>query len=72
MPPLFYQNYWSLVGGDVTNSILSLLNLATLPKPLNHTFLTLIPKKKPNIRVGLPPNKSLQCPLQNFFEGPSE
>ena len=46
MPPLFYQNYWDLVGGDVTNSILSFLNTATLPDSLNHTFLTLIPKIK--------------------------
>ena len=68
MPPLFYQNYWDLVGGDVTNSILSFLNTATLPDSLNHTFLTLIPKtKKPHIRVRLPPNKSLQCPLQNLI-----
>ena len=46
MPPLFYQNYWDLVGGDVTNSIFSFLNTATLPESLNHTFLTLIPKIK--------------------------
>ena len=48
MPPLFYQNYWSLVGCDVTKIIFSYLNTATLPHPLNHTFITLIPKiKKP-------------------------
>ena len=46
MPSLFYQNYWDLVGGDVTNSILSFLNTATIPESLNHTFLTLIPKIK--------------------------
>ena len=46
MPSLFYQHYWDLVGGDVTNSILSFLNTATLPEPLNHAFLTLIPKIK--------------------------
>ena len=46
MPSLFYQHYWDLGGGDVTNSILSFLNTATLPEPLNHTFLTLIPKIK--------------------------
>ncbi|KAK9989615.1 hypothetical protein SO802_029854 [Lithocarpus litseifolius] len=50
MPPLFYQNYWSLVGCDVTKTILSYLNTATLPHPLNHTFITLIPKiKKPPV-----------------------
>ena len=31
MPSLFYQNYWELVGGDVTKTILSYLNLASLP-----------------------------------------
>ena len=51
MPSLFYQNYWELVGGDVTKTILSYLNLASLPHPLNHTFLTLIPKIKNPISV---------------------
>ena len=46
MPPIYYQNYWNLVGEDVTNTILSYLNSATLPHPLNHTFITLIPKIK--------------------------
>ena len=46
MPSLFYQHYWDLVGGDEINSILSFLNTATLPEPLNHAFLTLIPKIK--------------------------
>ena len=51
MPPFFYQNYWELVGGDVTKTILSYLNSASLPHPLNHTFLTLIPKIKNPIFV---------------------
>ncbi|KAL0014213.1 hypothetical protein SO802_001282 [Lithocarpus litseifolius] len=46
MPPLFYQNFWSLVGDDVSKTILSMLNSATIPHPLNHTFITLIPKIK--------------------------
>ena len=29
MPPIFYQNYWSLVGNDVTNAILMYLNIGT-------------------------------------------
>ena len=44
MPPLFYQHYWKLVGKDITTSILSFLNSATLPEHLNHTFITLTPK----------------------------
>ena len=31
MPPLFYQNYWSLVGNDVIKAILMNLNTGTLP-----------------------------------------
>ena len=46
MSPLFYQHYWNLVGKDTTTSILSFLNSATLPKHLNHTFITLTPKVK--------------------------
>ena len=46
MPPLFYQHFWGLVDNDVTSSILSWLNSGTLPHPLNHTFITFIPKTK--------------------------
>ena len=46
MPPLFYQNYWNLVGCDITKTIPSYLNTTTLPHPINHTFITLIPKIK--------------------------
>ena len=51
MPPLFYQNYWSLVGDDVSKTILSMLNSATIHHPLNHTFITLIPKTKNPLAV---------------------
>ncbi|KAL0001321.1 hypothetical protein SO802_015102 [Lithocarpus litseifolius] len=51
IPPLFYQNFWSLVGSDVTTSILHYLNTGSLPTPLNHTFITLIPKTKNPERV---------------------
>ena len=46
MPPIFYQNYWSLVGSDVTDAILMYLNTSTLPPSLGHSFITLIPKVK--------------------------
>ena len=42
--PLFYQHFWGTVNHDVTSSILMWLNSGTLPTPLNHTFITLIPK----------------------------
>lgn len=46
MPPLFYQNFWDLVSFDVTSTVLHFLNKGSLPSPLNHTFITLIPKSK--------------------------
>ena len=46
MSHLFYQHYWNLVGDDVCQSVLNFLNNASLPEHLNHTFITLIPKKK--------------------------
>ena len=35
-----------MIGDDVIDSILTFLNSASLPEHLNHTFITLIPKKK--------------------------
>ena len=46
MPPLFYQHYWNLIGHDISKFVLHYLNSTTLPDHLNHTFITLIPKKK--------------------------
>jgi len=46
MPPFFFQHYWNLIGDDISNSILHFLNSASLPKNLNHTFITLIPKMR--------------------------
>jgi len=40
-----------LVKGDVINTILNFLNSGFLPKPLNHIFITLIPKTKNMERV---------------------
>ena len=43
MPPVFFQKFWPLIGNEVTDSVLHLLNTATLPLHLNHTFISLIP-----------------------------
>ena len=44
MPHLFYQTYWSDVGMDVHQAVLSYLNSSAILKSINHTFITLIPK----------------------------
>ena len=44
MPLVFFQNFWPLIGDEVTTSVLHLLNIATFPSHLNHTFISLIPK----------------------------
>nr|XP_023919081.1 uncharacterized protein LOC112030645 [Quercus suber] len=51
MPPLFFQHFWGVVEDDVTNSVLSWLNSGTIPHPLNHTFITLIPKIQNPVNV---------------------
>ena len=44
MPPLFFQTYWTNIGTDVHQAVLSCLNLGAILKSINHTFITLIPK----------------------------
>ncbi|XP_075660413.1 uncharacterized protein LOC142630317 [Castanea sativa] len=44
MPPLFYQHFWEVMQYDVTNAVLSWLNTGTLPDPINHTLITLVPQ----------------------------
>ena len=44
MPPLFYQTYWTDIGMDVAQAVLSCLNSRSILKSINHTFITLIPK----------------------------
>lgn len=51
MPFLFYQCYWSNVGMDITQAVLSSLNSSSILKSINHTFNTLIPKVQNPKRV---------------------
>ena len=44
MSPLFYQNYWEVVGPYVTKCVLQILNSGSLPYVLNETYICLIPK----------------------------
>jgi hypothetical protein len=42
----FFQSYWSTIGGDVSNTILNILNNGGSPEQFNNTFIYLIPKNK--------------------------
>jgi len=46
MPPLFFQKYWSIVGQDVTDCVLNILDTGEMPPKLNDTHICLIPKTK--------------------------
>ena len=43
-PPLFFQHFWSKVGGEVTTIVLDFLNSGISPPKFNETHIMLIPK----------------------------
>ena len=45
MSPFFFQKYWHVVGGDVTNVVLSVLHSGHFLRKMNYTHIVLIPKK---------------------------
>ena len=52
----FYQAYWDIVGGQVTDACLEVLNNGLLPELWNETRVVLIPKKEtPRKMVDLRP-----------------
>lgn len=42
--PLFFQKYWSIIGGEVSTAVKSFFDHGKLPLSLNHTVIALIPK----------------------------
>ena len=46
MPAIFYQKYWDIVGFDVTNMVLNVLNSNASLSDINNTYITLVPKVK--------------------------
>jgi hypothetical protein len=44
LPALFYQTYWDIIGQEVTNAALQVLNHKGDSSPYNHTHICLIPK----------------------------
>jgi len=56
MPAIFFQQFWSIVGRDVTSFALDVLNDGANPGSINHTFICLIPKKKkPKVAIDFRP-----------------
>lgn len=47
----FYKNHWNIVGSDVIQSCLVVLNQGFPPRSLNDTMIVLIPKVKSPRRV---------------------
>lgn len=52
MPAIFFQKFWNIVGVEVTNGVMEILNNGRNPTNLNHTFICLIPKIKKPIMTG--------------------
>lgn len=46
LPALFFQKYWGIVGRDVSDLALNILNSDSSPEEINNTFIVLIPKCK--------------------------
>lgn len=50
-PKLFFQQFWSEVGKDVTTTVLKFLNLNGYMEMFNKTLISLIPKVKNTDRI---------------------
>ncbi|KAL4370540.1 hypothetical protein AHAS_Ahas06G0076000 [Arachis hypogaea] len=46
MPALFYQKMWRIVGNDISDYVLNILNHEADPSPINSTHICMIPKIK--------------------------
>lgn len=46
MPPLFFQNFWPIMGSLVTKTVLDFLNYGITPPKFNETHIVLVPKTK--------------------------
>jgi len=43
---LFYHNFWDMIGNDMCDVVLCVLNGGLMPEDMNHTIISLIPKTK--------------------------
>ena len=62
-PGLFFRRYWDIVGYQVIDVVQSFFREGWLLKQMNHTFITLIPKKQGACNF----NHSRPISLCNFY-----
>ena len=46
MPSFFFQKYWHIVGHDVNEAVISVLQSGHMLHKMNYTYIVLIPKKQ--------------------------
>ena len=46
MSPFFFQKFWHIVGPNVTQAVLAVLNSGHMLTKMNYTHIVLFPKKK--------------------------
>lgn len=64
MSAVFFQKYWSIVGNNVTNMVLNVLNHDIPIQELNKTNISLIPKiNSPKRMSDFRPHQPMQCCL---------
>ncbi|XP_061993305.1 uncharacterized protein LOC133711157 [Rosa rugosa] len=51
MPPMFFQKYWEVVGGDVVSAVQNFLHTRKILGEINFTHICLIPKVKDPVSV---------------------
>ena len=73
LPTKFYQHYWPIIGNDITNMCLDILNNDGDPSCFNHTNISLIPKNKsPNTPKDFRPIALCNVTLQNSYQNYSQ
>ena len=50
MSPIFYKSFWHIMGNNVIVVVLKALNSGNVPKSINTTFISFIPKKIADFR----------------------
>lgn len=51
MSPIFYKQFWGIIGDDVISAVQSVFKGSLMGKAVNHTFLALIPKRASKNKV---------------------